>query len=1046
MPYASRLCWWLLALSLSFNSSQPISAYAVAVQNSADETALRALAENYFKTWAAKDLDGLARLWSQQSPDLETRKKAWQELFASSAKIEVNQLLLQRVKIEGDKASVRVTVEATVIEAKTGQPRSGFGKMRRTLQSAKEEGRWKVWREISTFDEVAATLAAAKSDQERAALLAEEKELVTPELVRALSNRGERFYNQGGYSQALSIYQLAQSLAEQLGDQRGMARLLNDIGSVHWSQGNYAQALELTQKSLTMYEAQSDKAGIASVLNSIGNIHRHQGNHAQALDYYQKSLAVIEAMGDKEGMASALANIGVIYSVQGNLSQALNYYQKSLAMDEASGDKLGVAITLGNIGVIHRKQGNYPQALDYYQKSQAMSEAIDDKVGIAQMLNNIGTVHRLQGNYAPALECYQKSLATREAMGDKLGVADTLAAIGTVHRFQGDYAPALECYQKSLAMREAMEDKEGVARELVNIGVVHKKQGRYSQALDFADRASVLARETGSPEVLFASRINAGLAHGALNQSAQARQAFEEAIAMIETMRGQVAGGEQAQQRFFEDKISPYYAMVDLLAAQNNPTEALSFAERARARALLDLLYSGRVNINKAMTSEEQQQERKLRAEINSLNTKVIRASQQAKPDQAELNELGSLREKARLNYEAFQTALYAAHPELKVQRGEAPVIKAEEMAALLPDANSALLEYVVLDEATYLFVTTQASGKPTAEVQVYTLPIKLAELMKQTESFRAQLAARDLGFRASAMKLYELLLKPAQAQLKGKTNLVIVPDDVLWDLPFQALLVNSNRFLIEEAVLSYAPSLTVLREMAKRRKQPPANTSSTTLLALGNPAIGQGSRATLALRDEKLTPLPEAEQEARALGQLYGAPRSKVYIGAQAREDRVKAEAGQASILHFATHGILNNAAPMYSHLVLAQGDTNEDGLLEAWELMQMDLKAELAVLSACETARGRYGAGEGMIGLTWALFVAGVPTTVVSQWKVESASTRDLMLSFHRQLRASTTTTKAPITKAAALQQAALSLLKRPETSHPFYWAGFVIVGDGR
>src|SRR5262249_45754922 len=113
-------------------------------------------------------------------------------------------------------------------------------------------------------------------------------------------------------------------------------------------------------------------------------------------------------------------------------------------------------------------------------------------------------------------------------------------------------------------------------------------------------------------------------------------------------------------------------------------------------------------------------------------------------------------------------------------------------------------------------------------------------------------------------------------------------------------------------------------------------------------------------------------------------------------------------------------------------------------WELMQMDLKAELVVLSACETARGRYGAGEGVIGLTWALFVAGVPSTVVSQWKVESASTRDLMINFHRQLRAAPAA-KGNVTKAEGLRQAALKVMKNPETSHPFYWAGFVLVGDG-
>jgi CHAT domain-containing protein len=178
----------------------------------------------------------------------------------------------------------------------------------------------------------------------------------------------------------------------------------------------------------------------------------------------------------------------------------------------------------------------------------------------------------------------------------------------------------------------------------------------------------------------------------------------------------------------------------------------------------------------------------------------------------------------------------------------------------------------------------------------------------------------------------------------------------------------------------------------------------------------------------------------------LYGAARSKIYIGAEAREDRLKAEAGQARVLHFATHGIMDNASPMYSHLVLAQGDKNEDGLLEAWELMQMDLKADLAVLSACETARGQFGAGEGTVGPSWATFIAGVPTTVVSQWKVESASARDLMISFHRQALTSQAAAKPKATKAEALRQAALKMMKSPETSHPFYWAEFVLVGDGR
>ncbi len=300
-----------------------------------------------------------------------------------------------------------------------------------------------------------------------------------------------------------------------------------------------------------------------------------------------------------------------------------------------------------------------------------MSEAIDDKVGIAQMWNNIGTINHQQGNDAQALACYQKSLAMREESGDKHGSASTMMAIGVIHTSQGNYTQASEYYQKSLAIKEAIKDKDGVAQTLLSIGIDREKQGRHSEALDFTERAATLARPIGDLGVLWSARVNAGLAYRALNQLDQARLAFEEAIAVIETMRVQIAGSEQEQQRFFEDKLSPYHAMVDLLVAQNNPSGALIFTERAKARALLDLPTRS-CQIVKAMTRQEQEQERRLRAELISLNTQLTRATQSDKPDAVRISEFKSRLEKARLNYEAFQTSLYAAHPELKVQRGEA--------------------------------------------------------------------------------------------------------------------------------------------------------------------------------------------------------------------------------------------------------------------------------------------------------------------------------------------------------------------------------------
>jgi CHAT domain-containing protein len=325
--------------------------------------------------------------------------------------------------------------------------------------------------------------------------------------------------------------------------------------------------------------------------------------------------------------------------------------------------------------------------------------------------------------------------------------------------------------------------------------------------------------------------------------------------------------------------------------------------------------------------------------------------------------------------------------------------------------------------------------------LNIYKIDVKLKDLAEQVGQFHRKLANRDYEFHPLASDLYNLLLAPAQATLQGKANLIIVPDGPLWNLSFQALRPSPRRFLIEDAAVSYAPSLTALSAMTRPPRA--GSNGSARLLALANPLIsGQTARAINSVfMDERLAPLPEAERQAKLLASLYGPARSKIYIGPQAREDRVKTEATDYRILHLAAHGILNDKNPMYSHVVLSKGDakTGEDGMLEAWEITKLNLKTDLVVLSACETARGRVGNGEGMIGLTWSFFVAGVPSIVASQWRVESVSASELMVEFHRSLNLRKS-------KAEALRQASLKLLRSKSYKHPLYWAGFIVVGDGR
>ncbi|HKQ79399.1 MAG TPA: CHAT domain-containing protein [Blastocatellia bacterium] len=1079
MSMVTCLGGWLLTLSLSLNN--PVLTISnSATQNSSDEAALRTLAEGFFKTWASKDLDGWLRLWSAQAPELEARKKVTTELFANSARILLTSLTVRRIGLVGEKAWVRVELDAQVIDAQTGKEKTGYGKAQRTLACAKEADGWKVARELATFTALAEEVIAAQDDRERSAVL----ESLDDQTAMAITlNQVGRIYRQRvKYELALSYLKRAHEISQAAGNKPQQGLALQQMGEVRQLMGRYDEAFENYQRSLALAEEMNARAVTADLHGRLASLHILLGRYDSATAEIEQSLSIVKELNDTQSLPGILVRKGNIHSESGRYAEGIEIYQQALDLAEKSRNIIVMDACLNNLGVTYRIQGNYRRALEYLQKSLKLAEGAGDQAGIAQTLNSIGIVFQEQGDHAIALEYFNRALAL---LGEAKGrtTIDVLQNIGATALRRKNYEQALQFFEKSLAAAEASQDHPARARALGGLGEVYYgaqnyeaaaarfqqvldlnvrslnneaflalfslsgiryQQGDYTQALELADRAGALNKEFESKEITAALSSLRGKIHVAMNDLQQARRDFDESIAALESLRAGVASDERGQSLFFEQRLAAYHGALSLLIQQGQPRAALVYAERSKARVILDVLRNGRADIHGALTEAERRQESRLKEALFGLNRRLAQARQSDARQSQKIMELREQLEKARLNYEVFLTTAYAAHPELKVQRGEAPVIKEEDLGTPIPDAHTALLEYVVTEDKTYLFVITKTAAKPAADVQVYTLPIKRDELSKRTENFRARLAGRDLSFRAAARDLYKLALKPAQAQIRGKTKLVIVPDGMLWELPFQALINERSRYVVETSAVSYAPSISVLREMNLQRAKRPSAASPSALLALGNPAIGQETmaRATLTLRDGKLNPLPEAEQEVKELGRLYGAARSKVYVGADAREDRVKTEATQAGVLHFATHGVLNDASPMYSYLALAQGDKNEDGLLEAWELMQLDLRADLVVLSACETARGRFGAGEGMIGLSWALFVAGAPATLVSQWKVESASTRELMLDFHRSLR---TPSRNPMSKAEALRQAALNLMKNPATSHPFYWASFVLIGDG-
>jgi CHAT domain-containing protein len=1006
-------------------------------QGQAEEQGVRAVVDAFFGAFQRKDIDAVMSLWSAKADQAGTVKQNLTGTFTRVGAIELKTLVVKKLDFSGDEAIARVAVEMNAADAKTGNPAPGFGKLNRTLRLSKDDHGWKVIEYQPSEKLLALAIVAAKTRAGQQALMDANPDLVNIELESFLKQEGAGLARQGQHSSSFDTYGIAADIATRLGDRSGLARAFGSMGYVDQLRGDYVGSLEYLGKTLAVAQEINDKPVIAQALWMSGYSNQLLGNYTEALDFLGKALRFARDQGDTSNTAYALMNIGGVYERQGNLAEALTYLLQSKKLAEQIQEKRLVAACLRTIGTLEAEQDNLAQSLETLQASLKVFEEIGEKRGVAEVLNEIGIARR---GAPEAFDAFASSLKIAEEIKDPALEAKILGNIGQAYIANHNFARASEYLQRSLKNNQEIGDQYGVCSSLQDLGAMHYEEGQYASAVDFGERAAAIAERLGSLETLGPTLTTVGSAYRKLNQPEKARQAFEKAIAAIEKMRILVAGGEQEQQQFLENRTTPYYAMADLLLDQNNQSEALEFAERAKARTLLDALGQGRVDITKMMTPEETKLEQSARSKLVSLNSQITAEKLRNNTDEQRLTSLTAQLEKARLEYEQAQMSIYAAHPELKVQRGKFQPISVEECGALLPDPDYALLEFVALPDSVALFVLTRGRNDAGVRLTAHRIAIQEAKLNDLCELFRTRLANRDLTSAEPARKLYDLLLKPAAAGLDSKTKLIIVPDGILWDLPFQALESRPDHFLLEDYSISRAPSLTALREMSRVGRGRNGADRTVSLLALANPLIRGDSQAYVkgAFMGARLDPLPQAETQVRMIGKLYGPARSRVYVGAEATEDRLKADAGNFRILHIAGHGIVNNTSPMYSQIVLSRADSSDDdGLLEAWEIMNLSLRADLAVLSACDTARGRVRSGEGIIGLSWAFFVAGCPATVVSQWSVDAESTTALMVEFHRNLLAGKN-------KVAALREAELKLLKSSKYSHPFYWAPFVVMGD--
>jgi CHAT domain-containing protein len=872
------------------------------------------------------------------------------------------------------------------------------------------------------YTALAERLLAAPDDAARHDLLTANPELANGNLSDALMDAAAPAMARRDYEHALPGYRVCASVSHSVGSRSDEAKCSYNSGLSLVHLYRVDEALVEYERARVLFEELGDPKDALSALSSAGVAIQSTGQFRAALPYLEKAMANAEAMQDKARIGLGAMNLGGVYYDLGRLRDALRCHLQALEIfRDMPGTERRVGMLLNNTGDIYHQQQEFELALSYHQQAAAMKEkAKAPPEELVTSVDNIGADLEELGRTQEAFPFLDRALQLSDGPQFLIARARTLHNYGNALRTLKRTAEASERFQESAKLGRQSGNREIEAEAQVELGKIAIEQGRPADALALVQPGIDYARDQANQRTLGSADEVAARALMKLGRPEEAEAAAAEAIRTSEEQRAEMPAERQALARFMGGQASYYQTMVEIQMERRRPEIALAWAERAKARVLVDVLRSGGEPVTRSLSAGEQKEEAAGLDAIRRLREDMLALGRLPKPDAGRMAALQRKVEDARLRYRSLELALYAKHPELQFQRAEFEPVTPQELAAALPDSETALLEYEFTAAGAYLFAITRSSSG--VDVRVYSLPAGKEALARDARQFRDQIANRDLGFRRLAGSLYRDLLGPAAQQLRGKRNLVIVPDGELWQLPFQALEARSGRYLIEDYGILYAPSLTALREMRKLRRPRPdtAPAAAPSVLAV-DAAV-----------------LPGVRREVDGLREVYGAANVRIFAGAQADTDSVTRDAPRYRILHLAAHGVFDDRHPMDSYLVLAKNGKPEAGALAASQMMGLNLSADMVVLSGCETGRGSFGTGEGLIGMSWALFIAGARATVASQWKVDAESTADFMLDFHRGM--------ARLGKVKAIQQAALHVMQKPQFRHPFYWSGFVLMGEGR
>lgn len=819
----------------------------------------------------------------------------------------------------------------------------------------------------------------------------------TPRQIAAqILQYGIQLYQNSKFYAAIDMWLPARDIYRREGDSNGEATVLKNLGNAYNSVGQYAKAIETLQSSLTIFRTKNNRKGEIASLIGLGDAYHSLGQYAKAKEFYQQSLTIARTIGDRDGEARAMTHLGRdnASTTADKYLESIELLQEALVIAKDSGDPTIEVDALNNLATAYISLDQGGKAVILYEEALKRAREIGSRSKEARTLNNLGSAYFSLWQSKKTLDLYSQALTIFREIGARRGEGEVLNNMAFALFRTGHLAEAEKHLLDAITIWESL--RSGEAPDKNKASVFKNKQPTYADSLQLLAQGS------------------------SLESSPLAELSDEDKISLFETQQ------------------TTYRLLQQVLIAQNKPENALEIAERGRARALVELLEK-RLSSAPANLGDLSSSSNDNLPNLPMLFTETLAQSQNI----------------TRIQNSPLVDWLFNNNTPNSAKLSAPTLAQIQQIAKI---QNSTIVQYSIIYDDFNSQGQTQTKEselyiwviKPTGETTFRKVDLKLLQRQQNTSLSELVFTSHDtIGVRAipivtarpytdiqqreqanltqQLQQLHKILIEPIANQLPTDPNakVIFIPQRELFLVSFPALQDQQGKYLIEKHTILTAPSIQVLAFTREQRQK----VSTGEVLVVGNPTM-PSVPWEIGQPPAPLPSLPGAEREAKAIAPMFN---SQPLIGNAATKASVMQQLPKARVIHLATHGLLDNIQGLGGTIALAPSGS-DNGLLTADEILNLKLKAELVVLSACDTGRGRI-TGDGVAGLSRSLIIAGVPSVIVSLWAVPDAPTASLMTEFYQNWQNNPN-------KAQALRQAMLTIMK--QHPDPKNWAAFTLIGE--